>query len=238
MRALCCWLALLALGCAAVPEAPAPGTSRVYGQLRLVPREGANVGPAHGAASYGDRRFRDVSFVDYSHPGFAVVYADGAATPAGRLELAIRATRVATHIEPREAAVGAAGRVVLRNEADIPHLVSYPAAGFVRRLQPGESLELDVPRAGEQAVFVLGVADAVSTIFAAPGPFAVVAASGHYELPNLPPGPRELFAWHPRFPPARRRVELAPDESVEVDFELGVGLEEHAGDPAEHAHGH
>ena len=56
--------ALVLLACAGVPDPPAPGTAQVWGHLRLVPREGVTpVG--QGGASYGDRRLRDVEFVDY-----------------------------------------------------------------------------------------------------------------------------------------------------------------------------
>ena len=75
------WLATcLALACAAgSPVAPAPGTSQAFGQVKLVPRAGLAAG--HGGASYGDARLRDVEFVDYSRPGFAVVYVEEPPAP-------------------------------------------------------------------------------------------------------------------------------------------------------------
>jgi hypothetical protein len=226
------WLlaAVLAAGCAAVPDAPAPGTGRVFGELRLVPREGVKPG-GHGSASYGDRRMSDVEFVDYSRPGFAVVYVVEEDLPGGELELTIRAARVGTRIEPALSAVGAGGRVLVRNESEAEHVLSYPAAGVIRRLEPGGRTEFAVPRAGEQGLFLLDVPEAGATLFAAPGPFAVASDSGRFALPNLRPGPRELRVWHPRFPPAAQAVDLAPDTSVRVDLELGVGREGHA-----HAH--
>lgn len=217
-------LLLACLACAATPAAPvpAPGRSGAWGYVTLVPREGVKPG-GHGAASYGDRRLRDVRFVDYSAPGFAVVYVPAASAPAGVARIQIVTTRVATRLEPSHAAVGARGTLVVENTSAQTHVVSYPAAQRVVRLAPGESVELPVPRAGEQSVFLLDVPDGASTVFAAPGPFARVATSGRYELTDLAPGARELRAWHPRFPQAARRVELAPDVTRRVDLEIGVG---------------
>lgn len=220
MRRACVGL-LLALACASAPDAPAPGTSAVWGELSLVPREG--VTPGGGGGSYGDRRLRDVEFVDYSRPGFAVVYVREKRPPAGRLELAIRDTRFGVRIEPAQAAIGAAGRVAIVNQGASRHVVSYPAAGVVREIAPGQVLELAVPQVGEQGVFLLD-ATAAARVFAAPGPFAVVSPSGRFTLDDLAPGRRELHAWHPRFPPARQLVELAANARVRVDLQLGVGV--------------
>jgi hypothetical protein len=220
------------LACASAPG-PAPGKSQAWGYLRLVPREGVTPG-GRGPASYGDRRLRDVEFVDYSRPGFAVVYVEAEQAPQGDLAIAIRSSRVMTQLEPAHAAVGAAGRILVANETRAEHVLSYPAAGVVRRIQPGERVELDVARAGEQGLFLLDVPDAASTLFAAPGPFAVVSDAGLFELRDLEPGARQLRAWHPRFPDAQQPVELAPDGRLRVDFELGVGREE----PEEHSHAH
>lgn len=224
---LCAGAPLLWLACAGAPAPPAPGTSQAWGELRLVPREGVQPGHA-GGGSYGDRRLRDVEFVDYSKPGFAVVYVEEHRAPAGELTLHLRADRIGTSIDPSYAAVGAAGRIVVQNDSPAAHLLSYPAAGVVSRLAPGERTELVVPRAGEQGLFLLDVPAAVATVFAAPGPFSVVSSTGRYTLSDLTPGHREIRAWHPRFPPAARSVELAPDTPVRLDIEIGVGRgEEH-----------
>jgi hypothetical protein len=213
---------LLAFACAAPPEASAPGTSEAWGMVRLVPREGVAPGKP-GAAAYGDRRLRDVEFVDYTRPGFAVVYVEQATAPGGEVALAIRGSRVGIRLEPAHVAVGASGRVSLRNDSAESHVVSYPAAGIIRPLAAGESTTFEVPRAGEQGLFVLDEPDAGATLFAAPGSFGVASAAGRYRVTGLAPGAQELRVWHPRFPPAVRAVVLAPGASVEVDFEIGVG---------------
>jgi hypothetical protein len=229
-----CALAWGALACAGSPDAPAPGTSAAWGDLRIVPREGVH--PAGGgSASYGDRRLRDVEFVDYSHPGFAVVYVEQAQPPAGRLELAIRESRIGTEIAPAEGVVGAAGHLSLANETAAAHVISYPAAGLVRSLAPGERAELAVPRAGEQAVFLLDVPSVAVTVFAAPGAYSVVSSTGRFRLTDLPPGPTVVRAWHPRFPPAAHRIDLLADTEVRVDLEIGVGRGDDR-EGAAHAH--
>jgi hypothetical protein len=221
------WVALIVLlGCAGLPDPPAPGTAQVWGQVRLVPREGVTPGRP-GPGAYGDRRLRDVEFVDYSRPGFAVVYVEDPDPPAGVLEVAIRSSRLGVRIEPALAAVGATGRVALRNDTPEAHVFSYPAAGLVQPIEPGERLEFAVPRAGEQALFLLDSAEVGATVFAAPGAFSVVSA-GRFALRDLAPGPHALRVWHPRFPPALRQVDLAPDSSLEVDLEIGVGRGGHA----------
>lgn len=229
--------AALLLACAGVPDPPAPGTSQAWGELRLVPREGVTPG-GHGGGSYGDRRLRDVEFVDYSSPGFAVVYVADERPPAGRLGVSIRSSRLGPRFEPTHAAVGASGQIVVSNQTDDTHLVSYPAAGVVRTLAAGEQLELVLPRAGEQDLFLLDSPQTRVTVFASPGPFAVVSSTGRFRLPDLAPGSHEVRAWHPRFPPAAHSLVLAPDESVRVDFEIGVGRGEDGGPGAGHDHVH
>jgi hypothetical protein len=225
------WLvALLALACTTLPDPPAPGTSQVFGDLRLLPHEGVTIGG--GGSSYGDRRLGDVRLVDYSQPGFAVVYVSGAEPPAGLLELSIRESRVGPRIDPPEGAVGASGRIAVTNRTSADHLVSYPAASRVERLPAGERLELAVARPGEQSIFLLSAPEVAATVFAAPGPFTPVSTSGRFALTDLAPGETELRVWHPRFPPAMRRVDLRPDAQLRIDFELGVGRSDDDG----HAH--
>lgn len=213
----------LGLACASAPPPPAAGMSHLFGKLRIVPREGIAPAHAHGNA-YGDRRLRDVSRVDYSSPGFAVVFVEEGTAPTEAGELVIRATRVATSIDPDTLALGAGGRLRIRNPTSQRHLISYPAAGVVRGVEPGESIELPIPRAGEQDVFLLDVPEARARIFAAPGRFSRVATDGSYAIQNLSPGTWQVHAWHWRFPPANGSIQLHSDDTSQLDFELGVGL--------------
>jgi hypothetical protein len=164
-----------------------------------------------------------VEFVDYAHPGFAVVYLDGRSSTGGTADVAIRASKLRTRIEPHALAVGAGGMLRIRNQTAAAHVLSFPAASLVKRLAPGEELEIPVPTPGRQSLFLLDVPDSEATVFAAPGPFTVVGDDGRFELRDVEPGRLRLIAWHPRFPPAFRWVDLAPGGMVQTDIELGVG---------------
>lgn len=227
-------LMALSLACANTGggSAPAPGKARVFGTLHLVPHTGVEVPSSSGGGSYGSRRMRDVQLVDYSTPGFAVVYVAEHATPGGSAEIAIRDTRVEPRFEPSELAIGAGGHIAVVNSSTTAHLLSYPAAQIFQRVAPGERVEIDVPQDGEQRLFLIDLPDAAATLFVAPGRYAVVSTSGDYELRDLDPGALELRAWHPRFPPVARHVELAPDANLRVDLQMGVDV---APDEAPHA---
>lgn len=175
---------------------------------------------------------RDVTFVDYSRPGFAVVWAEAGAAAADELVLTIASDRVATRLEPEVSAVGAAGRLVVENRTDREHIVSYPVGGVVGKLAAGGSLTVDIGAAGEQQVFLLDVPSTGTTFFAAPGPYAVVSSTGRFVLSDLAPGPTVVRTWHPRFPSSSRPLELVADAPTRLDLEIGVG---HTG---EHSHAH
>lgn len=222
----------LALACArGVPPHPATG-SGAYGQLHLVPRAGVTPGRPSDP-SYGDRRLRDVTFVDYAHPGFAVVWAEGPPSPAGLVELSIRDVRGGVAVEPEYAAVGAGGSIVVRNAADDAHVVSCPGAELVRILAPGERVEIPALAPGEEPVFVLDARAARASIFVSPGPFAVTDTNGYFALRDLPPGRVRLRAWHPRFPPASQVLDVAEGRATRVDIEMGV---DRVGDDADASH--
>lgn len=209
--------------CAGAPAPSAPGRASAWGYVRLVPHEGL-AAPSAGSASYGDRRLADVALVDYSRPGFAVVYAEGAApAPAGPpVRLAVRSGPLGPRLEPGHAALGAGGALEIANETGAARLVSCPAAGLVHRIEPGASVAIPVPRPGEWPVYLLDAAGEPARVFAAPGPWAVASDAGRFQLADLPPGRHRLVAWHPRFPPAAATVELASDSARRVDLELRV----------------
>lgn len=215
-------LLLLALACATQPELPAPGRSIAHGELRLVPREGVTPSGS-GGSPYADRSLRAVRFVDYAHPGFAVVYLDGREAPAGTADLAIRASKLQTRLEPSELAVGAGGTVRVRNDTQAPHVLSFPSANRVQTLAPGEASDVPIAAAGPQSLFLLDVPGSEATVFAAPGPYAVVAHDGSWEIRDVAPGRVRVIAWHARFPPTFRWLDLAPNGVARVDIEIGVG---------------
>ena len=220
------WLA----GCVRVPPPPAPGTGTLWGYVHLVPRAGVTPGK-RDYDSYADRRLRDVTFVDYSRPGFAVVYLDG--PPAGGTErVTITHALLRPSFAPQYGAVGTGGTVVVRNSDWLPHTVSCPTAKLLRRLAPGEEVAIVAGSAGPLPLFLLDAPGIEGVVFVAPGPYTVVSREGRWELRDLTPGPQEVRAWHPRLPGSSREIEIAPGVSRQVDVAIGVGnLTEHAPAP-------
>jgi hypothetical protein len=139
------------------------------------------------------------------------------------VRIEIRRAASATVLEPSHAALHRGAVLEIGNATGEAHLISLPSDGIVRRIEPGGAAELQLGADGEHEIYLLDRRDAAATVFAAPGPFAVVADDGRFELPNLEPGLRELHVWHPRFPPAARSVELAAGSATRIDLELGVG---------------
>ncbi len=220
------WASLLfaaaAAACSAAPPAPAPGTGTLWGTVRLVPRNGVSPG-AKSRTSYEDRSLRDVEFVDYLRPGFTVVYLEGPRPPDDAVEIALEGGLLGRRLSPSLAAVGSGGRLVVRNRDDASRTFSCPAAGFLRRLAPGDSARITPAGAGALRILVLDVPGLEAEIFVAPGPYAVAGATGRWELRDQPPGPAVLRAWHPRFPAGARRVSVAADRTEGLEIELGVG---------------
>jgi hypothetical protein len=139
--------AALLCACASTPT-PAPGQAAAFGYLRLVPREGV-VPPSAGSHSYGDREFEGVDFVDYSKPGFAVVYAEpqgagGAQRSGDPTALVVRAGATHAVFDPPYAALGAGGEITVANQSAESHVVSCPSAGLVKRIAPWESIAIHV----------------------------------------------------------------------------------------------
>ncbi|RIL03944.1 MAG: hypothetical protein DCC71_14600 [Proteobacteria bacterium] len=196
------------------------GRAGAWGYVRLVPREGVETGG--GSRSYGDREVADAALVDYSKPGFAVVYAEGAAPAATPVRVAIADAATGPAFDPPHAALGAGGAITVANASAAPHVVSCPRAGLVRRLAPGESVEIAARDAGEWPLFLLDAPGEQANVFAAPGAFQVVSAAGRFAFADLAQGAVTLRAWHPRFPPAARAVTLAAGGSTRVDLELRV----------------
>jgi hypothetical protein len=214
-------LALIALACASAPPAPSHGRGTLFGDLRLVPHAGVTM-PDAGDPTYQDRRMRDTRIVDYSQPGFAVVYLDGQPATGERVDVSIRANDFETRLEPRWLALAAGGTVALHNTTGEAHTVSCPSLSLVARVGPGESLEISAKTAGAHSIFLLDRPQVESGFFAAPGPYAVLTRDPRFELRDLPPGRAELRAWHPRLPPTARAVEVVADSVVRVDLEMGV----------------
>jgi hypothetical protein len=217
-------LGLLLAACAGSPPPPAPGEAALFGQVRLVPHAGAP--DPQQASAYGDRRLEDVRLVDYSRPGFVVLYLEPGTPPRGDAALAIVEGRLRPRLEPAYAALGAGGAVLVTNQSGAPQVLSCPRAELVARLAPGESARIEAREPGELRIHLVDAGGESATVFVAPGPYALADAVGGFAFAGLAPGRFTLRAWHPRLPPAARELALAPGEARRVDIEIGVGLAE------------
>jgi len=221
--ALAALLGLAPFGCNTCPEArthepQAQGQGTLVGQLRLVPRAGAAArSPAREASEVGDARF-----VDYSTPGFAVVYLEGAAPAAVTFPLSIETSASGPHLVPENGALGAGGALAITNQTAEAHVVSCPEAGVLARIPARQTLEIPVRQAGPLSLFLLDRPGPMAQLFAAPGPYTVVSGAGTWELHGVRPGPHRLRTWHPRFAETMRPVEVAADQVLQLQLEVGV----------------
>lgn len=242
------WMALLAclgslcLACAGGPPTVPPGSAAVWGRLELVPREG--VPQPRSGGGYGDRRLQAAELVDYSTPGFAVVYVEGGPdASADPVTLRIEDGPLRPTLMPRIAVQRLGAVVRVENRSARRHTVSSPQHGLVTAIDPGAQLEIELSpsrsdatgadaRGSELGIYLLDVPSAGSRVFVAPGPFSLVSRSGRYELLDLEPGPVEVRAWHPRFPPLAKEAELHRGSATRLDLEMGVSVD--GGGPMEH----
>jgi len=215
-------------GCAHRPAPPAPGLSTLTGRVEVrAPVPSAAEGSA--TASYGDRRLRDATRVDYSRPGFAVVYvetdppdpapAEDGSAPA-RVTLSSGTTRL--RVDPAELAMRTGAVLSIHNASPAAHVISIPELGRVTPIEAGEQIRIAVDVAGELSLYVLDHPGSRVHLFSAPGPFVRLPDSGRFALTDLPPGRRRLHAWHARLPPTSVDVELLPDRIEDVDLVLGA----------------
>ena len=203
--------AALFAACASAPTV-APGRSAAFGYVRLVPREGV-VPPCGGLASYGDREFEGVDFVDYSKPGFAVVVcgAQGAAGAqrSGDPALVIRdgATGAAS-IRPR----GARGRRHHHGRNQSAATRRSRARGRSRApARDGESIADPTPRHGRVVALPARRRRAKRRASSRrPDRSASCRRPGATSFAISQPGRAQLRAWHPRFPPSLRRGSISP----------------------------
>ena len=207
-------------GCTTV-SAPSAGTGTLWGYVTLKPPKGVNPF-ATRSAGYGDRRLRDIEFVDYRNPEFAVVYFDGAPPSSNTIEVKLIQTQFGPRFNTVYSAIGLNGTVVLRNEDRHSHVFSCREAGLLTRLAPGEQTTIPTPSTAEYSVFILDDINTHTSIYVVPGPFSLASNNGRWELRDLPPGSGELWAWHPGFPPISQNVTIKFDSVQRVDFEIDI----------------
>jgi hypothetical protein len=229
MRPLLC-LSMLAVGGAGCsgPEAlpPREGNGVLWGHVTLARREGVKPVKKDDPV-YADKRLGDLEMVDYRRPGFCVVHVRGTAPTTGALAILKRSATGEPRFGAAGIALGAGGKLRIRNEDDAPHIMSWPEAGLIQRVAAGDEVQVPATTSGPGRLFALDLPSAETAVFVAPGPFSVAAEDGRWELRDLPPGETSVAVWHPRFPGTTRQVQVVAGNVRREDFELRV---EHVSD--------
>jgi len=177
---------------------------------------------------------RDVELVDYSQPGFVIVYLDGplatddAASSRERAELAIEQSPTGLRLVPQLAAVTVGGALVVENRTGDARALSLPALAHVELLAPGAKLEIAIENSGPVELFLVGTREH-ATLWGSPGPWVRTDAAGRFAFRDVEPGRAVVRAWHPRFPSASREVEVRAGAVVTVELEIGVGRDARRG---------
>jgi plastocyanin len=127
---------------------------------------------------------------------------------------------------PRVVAVPVGSEVQFPNDDPIFHNVfslSRAKTFNLGRFPRGESKSVRVTKPGIVKVFCEIHSHMTATIMVFNHPwFAMVGEDGRFELSNLPPGQREITAWHERLGATDAAVRLEAGRSSEADFVLPV----------------
>jgi plastocyanin len=127
---------------------------------------------------------------------------------------------------PRVVAVPVGSEVQFPNDDPIYHNVfslSRVKTFNLGRFPRGESKSVRVTKPGVVKVFCEIHSHMTATIMVFNHPwFAMVGEDGRFELANVPPGPREITAWHERLGDRTVPVRVESGRATEADFVLPV----------------
>jgi plastocyanin len=127
---------------------------------------------------------------------------------------------------PRVVAVTVGSQVEFPNDDPIYHNVfslSRPRNFNLGRYPRGQTRRVRFDRPGIVKVFcdIHSHMSATVMVFSHPW-FAVPAEDGRFELPAIPPGDREITAWHERLGDTTQRVRVERGRAATTDFVLPV----------------
>jgi plastocyanin len=152
-----------------------------------------------------------------------VIYLDGEGLPTAPPVTADLVQRGRT-FEPELVIVPAGSTVSFPNLDPIFHNVfslSKPKYFDLGYYPEGQTRRIRFDRPGPVQVFCHLHTNMSAAVFVAPSAWYTKPASdGSYELRSIPPGRYQLVVWHKSAGFFRRLVEIAPSETLKVDFEI------------------
>jgi plastocyanin len=213
-------LGLIVVGMAATRSSAQPNTS-VRGRVEI----GIPVSTKRPSAGYPTRAVQTTALAPVSELRNVVVYlkdAPARATPPVRQQIHQRNET----FMPRVVAVPIGSEVEFPNDDPIYHNVfslSRVKSFNLGRYPRGETRRVRFDKPGIVKVFcdIHSHMSATVIVFNHPW-FAVPDENGRYELPALPPGDRQITAWHERLGDTTTSVRVEVGRPATADFTLPV----------------
>ncbi|OFW13540.1 MAG: hypothetical protein A3F70_18290 [Acidobacteria bacterium RIFCSPLOWO2_12_FULL_67_14] len=211
--------AAAALG--ATPPAPVQDTASVRGQVEI----GIPVAIRRPTSAYPTRTVPTPRLAPESERRNVVVYLRDATPQAMKPVRASIRQRDET-FTPRVVAVTVGSEVEFPNDDPIYHNVfslSRARSFNLGRYPRGESRRVRFDRPGVVKVFCEIHSHMSATVMVFDHPwFTIPDDAGRFELPALPPGDRQITAWHERLGDTTVRVRVESGRTIETDFVLPV----------------
>src|SRR4051812_9431762 len=220
-RALAVAAAVAAATTAMAGRTAAQQGAAVHGRVEI----GVPIKERRPAAGYPTRAVPAPALASTSEVRNVVVYLkDAPPRPTAAVHAEIRQRGEA--FIPRVVAVPVGSQVDFPNDDPIYHNVfslSRAKSFDLGRYPRGESRHVRFDKAGIVKVFCDIHSHMTATVIVFNHPwFAVPDENGRYALPVLPPGDREITAWHERLGDTTVRLKLEAGRTATADFVLPV----------------
>jgi plastocyanin len=211
----------LTLVASALYGLPAAQDAVVRGRVEI----GIPISTRRPAAAYPTRTVAQAALAPASELRHVVVYLkDAPARPVSPVKVSIR--QKDENFVPRVVAVPVGSEVDFPNDDPIYHNVfslSRAKTFNLGRYPKGKTKGERFDKPGIVKVFCDIHSHMTATVMVFNHPwFAVPDEDGRFELPAVPPGEREITAWHERLGDTTTRVRVDPGRPAAADFVLPV----------------
>lgn len=201
--------------------APAQNSATVRGQVEI----GIPVATRRPTSAYPTRTVPAPKLAPESERRNVVVYLRDA-TPQTLTPVRASIRQRDETFTPRVVAVTVGSEVEFPNDDPIYHNVfslSRARSFNLGRYPRGESRRVRFDRPGVVKVFCEIHSHMSATVMVFDHPwFTIPDDAGRFELPALPPGDRQITAWHERLGDTTVRVRVESGRTIETDFVLPV----------------